>query len=168
MHRTPPARLTTFFVVLGLATVSLTVPAAADTAPDPAGTYGDAPTLEEVTPIAAIVADPASFEGEEVLVEGEVRGVCAMAGCWMELADADGHEIRIKVEDGVIVFPKEAVGVNAAAQGTVTVREMSREEWVSWQRHLADEMGEEFDESSIGEGPFRMVQIAGTGARIGG
>jgi hypothetical protein len=133
----------------------------------PAGTYGEAPTLQEVTPIADIVADPAAFEGQEVLVEGTVHGVCAKAGCWMELADADGHEIRIKVDDGVIVFPKEAVGVNAAAQGKVTVHEMDREEFVGWQRHLAEEMGEEFDESSIGDGPYQMVQISGSGARIG-
>ena len=121
-----------------------------------------------MTPIADIVADPAAFEGKEVLVEGKVHGVCAKAGCWMELADADGHEVRIKVEDGVIVFPVEAVGVNAAAQGTVTVKVMSRDDWVGWQAHLAEEMGEEFDESAIGDGPFQLVQIAGTGARIGG
>lgn len=153
-------------LVLALTLVALTLPVLADDAP--AGVYGEAPTLQDVTPIADIVADPAAFEGKEVLVEGKVHGVCAMAGCWMELTDADGHEIRIKVDDGVIVFPKEAVGVNAAAQGTVTLQEMSREDWVGWQRHLAEEMGEEFDESSLGDGPYQLVQIAGTGARIGG
>lgn len=151
--------------LVSLALLALSLPLFADA---PAGTYGETPTIDQATPIADIVADPASFEGREVLVEGTVHGVCAMAGCWMELADADGHEIRIKVDDGVIVFPKEAVGVNAAAQGTVTVKEMSRDDFVGWQRHLADEMGEDFDESSIGDGPYQLVQIAGTGARIGG
>lgn len=156
------------YVLVSLATLALALPLVAGEATSVAGTYGEAPTLQDVTPIADIVADPAAYEGKEVLVEGKVQGVCAMAGCWMELADADGHEVRIKVEDGVIVFPKEAVGVNAAAQGTVTLKEMSREDWVNWQAHLAEEMGEEFDESSIGDGPFQLVQIAGTGARIGG
>lgn len=154
--------------LISLALLALALPLAADESDSVAGTYGEAPTLEAVTPIADIVADPAAFEGREVLVEGKVHGVCAKAGCWMELADADGHEVRIKVEDGVIVFPMEAVGVNAAAQGTVTVHDMDRDEYVGWQRHLAEEIGEEFDESSIGDGPYQLVQIAGTGARIGG
>ena len=157
-------RLTRFPLTFFGFLVLLAVPLHAD---EPTGTYGEVPTLQEVTPIADIVADPAAFEGREVLVEGTVHGVCAKAGCWMELADADGHEIRIKVDDGVIVFPMEAVGVNAAAQGKVTVHEMNREEYVGWQRHLAEEIGQEFDESSIGDGPYQLVQIAGSGARIG-
>ncbi|MDA8016505.1 MAG: DUF4920 domain-containing protein [Thermoanaerobaculia bacterium] len=152
------------FVLLALALP----PTATEATDSVSGTYGEAPTLEDVTPIADIVANPEAFQGREVLVEGKVQGVCAKAGCWMELADGEGHEVRVKVEDGVIVFPVAAVGVNAAAQGTVSVHDMSRDEYLGWQRHLAEEMGEEFDESSIGEGPYQLVQIAGTGAHIDG
>ena len=120
-----------------------------------------------VTPIADILAKPADFEGKVVRVEGEVRGVCTRMGCWMDIGDQADQRIRIKVEDGVIVFPADSVGKKASAQGTVTVREMTREEYVGWQKHLAEEGSGAFDESKVGEGPFTTVQIAGTGASIG-
>ena len=122
----------------------------------------------EATPIAEILADPERYAGTTVRVEGEVRGVCTRMGCWMDVADAEGRSLRIQVEDGALVFPSDSVGRPAVAQGTVTIEEMDREEYVAWQRHLAEEGGTPFDEAAIGKGPYRTVQIAGTGARIGG
>lgn len=133
--------------------------------PVSAETYGEGVTLEEATSIADLMAAPASFEGQTVRVEGEVNAVCENMGCWMMLKDG-AAEVRIKVEDGVIVFPLEAIGQRAVAQGEVTVRSMERAAWISWQKHLADEAGEPFDEQSVGEGPFLQVQIAGSGAEI--
>jgi hypothetical protein len=43
---------------------------------------------------------------------------------------------------------------------------MTRERYVAHQQHLADEMNETFDESSIGDGPFQSVQVHGTGAEV--
>src|SRR5688572_596292 len=78
--------------------------------------YGAAVTVAEATPIATILDAPAEYEGKVVRIEGKVSGVCAMAGCWMELEDEARRQIRIKVDDGVIVFPADAVGRNAVAQ----------------------------------------------------
>jgi hypothetical protein len=125
-------------------------------------------TVAEATPIATIVGKPDDYAGKVVRVEGEVRGVCMAAGCWMDVGDASGNRIRIKVDDGVLVFPADAVGNSAVAQGTVVVKEMTREKYVEWQRHLAEERGEPFDESKLGAGPFRVVELSGTGADIGG
>lgn len=138
---------------------------AAMAVPAGAETYGDGVTLGESTPIADLMKDPSSFEGKTVRVEGEVNAVCEKMGCWMMLQDG-AAEVRIKVDDGVIVFPAEAIGQWAAAQGEVTVRSMDRAEWVAWHKHLAEEAGEVFDEASVGEGPFLRVQIAGSGAEI--
>jgi hypothetical protein len=130
-------------------------------------TVGAAITVEQATPIAAILAAPQEHAGQLVRVEGEVSGVCTKAGCWMDLADADGRRLRIKVEDGVLVFPPDAAGRPAVAQGTVDVKELSRDEYVAWHRHVAAEGGPAFDESKLGAGPYELVQIAGTGAAIG-
>lgn len=119
------------------------------------------------TPIADILARPADFEGKVVKVEGEVSGVCTRMGCWMDIADADGQRIRVKVQDGVIVFPADSVGKKACAQGTVSVQQLSRDEYVAWQQHLAEESGGTFDPAQAGDGPFTIVQIAGAGADIG-
>ena len=87
-----------------------------------AETFGTAPTVSEVTPIAQLLAKPADFQGKTVRVEGVVTAVCTMMGCWMALAPADapkGQAILIKVDDGVIVFPISARGKRATAQGVV-------------------------------------------------
>ena len=70
--------------------------------------------------------------------------------------------------DDVIIFPADATGRQAVAQGQVEVLDMTRERYEGWMQHLAEEQGETFDPSTIGEGPYRLVQIRGTGAEIGG
>ncbi len=133
----------------------------------PAKTYGDGVTVEETTPIAKILLDPDAYIGKTVRVEGGVIDVCPKKGCWIEVGDEDNH-IRIKVEDDVIVFPTESQGRIASAQGVVEAIEMTRERYIGWLAHLAEEKGETFDAASaeIGEGPFRLIQIKGTGANI--
>jgi hypothetical protein len=74
----------------------------------------------------------------------------------------------VKVDDGVIVFPVTSKGKLAVAEGVVEAIPMTRDEYVDWLEHLAEERGGKFDASKVGEGPFRIVQIKGTGARIAG
>ena len=40
-----------------------------------------------------------------------------MMGCWMMLHDGAGSAVRIKVNDGEIVFPKDSPGREAIAEG---------------------------------------------------
>lgn len=135
-----------------------------------AESFGEPLTLEETTTIAEILADPAAYEGRRVRVEGRVKDVCPMKGCWMDLvpsgADAEGPKMRVKVQDDVIVFPAEAKGSVAVAEGIVEVIEMDRDRYVSWLAHEAEERGETFDPSTVGEGPFQWVQVKGEGARL--
>jgi hypothetical protein len=130
-------------------------------------TVGAAVDVAAATPIADILATPADWEGKTVRVEGDVTSVCTFKGCWMDVADAAGHSLRVKVEDGVVVFPADSVGKPAVVQGKVTVEELTRERWIAWHEHLASEGGAPFDASEVGEGPFQLVQIAGSGAAIG-
>lgn len=158
----PPATLA-LAALLGLGAALAAAPPAA------AETYGDGVALAEPTPIAAIVADPEAWAGKRVRVEGRVAAVCPMRGCWMELAAGeDGPVVRIKVDDGVIVFPADAAGRPAVAEGVVRVVELSREDYLGWLAHLAEERGQEFDPEAagIGDGPFKLIQIHATGAEI--
>ena len=93
--------------------------------------------------------------------------VCPRKGCWIEIGD-EAKRIQIKVEDDVIVFPSDAKGRIAASQGEVEAIEMSREDYLLWLTHAAEERGENFDPASaeIGDGPYRLIRIRGTGARI--
>jgi hypothetical protein len=82
--------------------------------------YGEDLTLTDKTNISEILSKPDEFVGKKVLVEGLVVNVCEKRGCWMELAsDKDYESIRIKVDDGVIVFPMEAKGEKAVVEGEV-------------------------------------------------
>jgi hypothetical protein len=129
--------------------------------------YGAGVQTAEVTSVAKILADPDAYVGKKVRIEGKVTDVCPMAGCWMEVDDA-GKTIKVKVDDGVIVFPTAAKGQPAVAEGVVEAIPMTREKYVGWLAHLAEEKGEKLDPSTVGVGPFRILPIKGTGARIGG
>ncbi len=82
--------------------------------------YGKELTLKEKTKIADILKAPEKFEGKRVLVEGTVVGVCEKMGCWIEVAgEENGEKIKVKVNDGEIVFPVEAKGKKALVEGEV-------------------------------------------------
>ena len=102
--------------------------------------YGEALTITETTAIADILADPEAYVGEQLRVEGTVVEVCQQMGCWMAVtAENSVDPLRVKVEDGVIVFPQTAVG--------------------------HQEQGVEFDPASV-TGPAVVYQLRGLGAEI--
>jgi len=135
------------------------------TTPDWA-TFGKGVTLEARTSIGDILANPEAFKDQIVAVEGQVVGVCAMMGCWVELESDSKQRLRIKVDDGVIVFPQEAQGSQAVAQGKVELLDFTPEEYLEKARHEAEEMDREFDPASIGDPPYREVRIFGSGALV--
>jgi hypothetical protein len=101
-------------LVLALAAMPLTA-----AAPE---TFGAGVSLEEATPITALIQQPDAFEGKTVRVEGVVTAVCAHMGCWMALAAPEAPSagtVLLKVDDGVVVFPVSAKGRRAVAQGVV-------------------------------------------------
>ncbi len=120
----------------------------------------------EPTRIAMVVEDPDAWEGKKIRIEGTVDGVCSMQGCWMDLVAQDESLLRVKVDDGVIVFPAEAIGHPAVAEGTVEIVDMEKDRYIAWMRHVADEEGRAFDPDSIGDGPYRLIQLRGLGAEV--
>jgi hypothetical protein len=130
--------------------------------------FGEPLSLSEATPVATILDDPDAWVGERVLVEGMVVGVCDKRGCWMEIAAEEGDRaIRVKVEDGVMVFPLTARGQTARAEGIVEKVELTHEEALEQARHRAEEHDEVFDPASI-TGPVTHYRIRGLGAEISG
>ena len=89
----------------------------------PAGeetTLGSGVTLARATSIAALARTPEAFVGKTVRIDGVATAVCTHMGCWMGVAAADdpeGPTVRLKDEDGVIVFPVSAKGKPVSAQG---------------------------------------------------
>ena len=97
------------------ALVAAAMPAAAEETK-----LGSGVTLKETTAITAILARPADYAGKTVRVDGVATAVCTAMGCWMAVApesDPKGPTVRLKVEDGAIVFPLSAKGKKVSAQG---------------------------------------------------
>ena len=170
MHAQKPSRTVESTIFHGLLVTSISLclawaGASALWAEGPT-TYGDGVTEGATVSIAEILASPDDYKGKEVQVSGKVTDVCPKKGCWMELRDENDASLRVKVQDDVIVFPAEAKGKLAKARGKVEILDMDREKYLGWMQHLAEERGETFDESTLGDGPYRIVQLAGLGAQI--
>lgn len=131
-----------------------------------ATSFGAGIKLAEATPIDKILAEPKAFEGKTVRVEGMITDVCPKRGCWMELAGGQpGQKLRFKVTDGEMVFPMDAKGQHAVAEGVVAVKEMTLEESKEYAAYQAKEYGKPYDPASITQ-PTVVVRIDGTGAEI--
>lgn len=118
----------------GLAVGGAWLTAAAAWAEVPGKVYGAGVSLKNAVAVKALLEQPERYVGKTVRVDGVVSAVCQGMGCWLEIADpAIGRGVRFKVQDGVIVFPKDAAGKRASAEGvfeqitTSPVREAHQE-----------------------------------------
>lgn len=135
---------------------------------DPKGVYGSGVTLAEFTKISDILATPDDFEGKRVKIKGEAVGVCEKRGCWIELkSDKPFQSIRIKVEDGEIVFPMSCKGTEVIAEGVLQKLVFPVERHREILASRAKAKGEEFDPESVTT-ELVVWQIKGLGATIEG
>jgi hypothetical protein len=83
--------------------------------------FGAGVVIDQPTAIADIVKNPEAFVGKTLRIDGTATAVCQHMGCWMAVSESDKEgaaTVRLKVEDGVIVFPVSAKGKAVSAQGT--------------------------------------------------
>jgi hypothetical protein len=123
-------------------------------------------TLQSQTPIGDILSSPDKYTGKTVQVKGKITEVCEMMGCWTNLVDsASGKMIKVKVADGEIVFPKDAVGKMAIAEGELKKLDLTKEQAIARAKHEAEEQGRKFNPASVKSGTT-IYQIQGAGAVI--
>lgn len=136
-------------------------------APGTQGTaYGEALSLTDTTHLAAVIEHPDAYVGQKLLLAGMVVNVCEKRGCWLELGgELEGRTLRVKVDDGVIVFPMSARGRQAVVEGVMERIVLTEEEAREQARAHAEETGEEFDPASV-TGPKTIYQLKGLGAVI--
>ena len=122
-------------------------------------------TVKEPMQLSALITHADDYVGKTVQVQGKITAVCQMMGCWMELTNDAGQHVRIMVEDGDIVFPKDSPGKTAIAEGKFTKNELTREQAVAQAKEEAEETGKKFDPAKV-KGPLTYYQIQGTGAVV--
>ncbi len=149
----------------GTATPAPVTPSTATAAGEIAGTkYGKGVTQPTTVSVEEVLANPQAYANKPIRVEGMVTDVCPKRGCWFELAgSAPGQKLKFKVTDGDMVFPMDAKGKVAIAQGEVSVRELTLEETKQNAEYEAKEYGKAYDPASITT-PKIVVRIDGTGA----
>lgn len=148
------------------AAVEAKKPTAAPAQKVPGESYGSGVTLPETMSISELKANVDKYAGKEVRIEGMVTGVCPKRGCWFDMAgDKAGEAMRFKVKDGVMVFPMEANGKYAVAQGVVRKMPMTLEQSKRWATYQRDSYGVDIDPDAISE-PLTIVRLDGSGAVI--
>jgi len=127
--------------------------------------YGKGVSSREATlPVSELVAHPDAHVGQTVRVQGLVVGVCKHRGCWINIAsDKEGESVRVKVEDGVIVFPANILGSTMIAEGVWTANKLDLETTKKYCGAQAEKKGEEFNPEHVTE-CMTLYQITGTGA----
>lgn len=128
--------------------------------------YGKKLTLKKTTNVSEILANSEKFVGKKVLIKGTIVDVCKKRGCWMDISsDKEFEKIKVKVEDGVIVFPLTAKGKTASVEGEVYAITSAVEECSNKEDHSGDEHGEECEHSKT-KSEKTIYQIKGLGAVI--
>jgi len=149
-----------------LLVAALVLACATSAVADDKKTFGEGVTGEELVKVSDLLAKPDDYVGKTVRVKGVVVGTCAHRGCWINVAgDKEGEKVRVKVQDGVIVFPPELVGDTVIAEGVWTANELTMEQTKEVCESQAKKAGEEFDEAEVTT-CMTMYQITGTGAVV--
>ncbi|UXR63957.1 DUF4920 domain-containing protein [Bdellovibrio bacteriovorus] len=130
--------------------------------------FGAGAKFADAVPMSKIMKNPESYVGKEVTVSGVIVDVCEKRGCWMQLtSDYQNEKVRIKVNDGEIVFPLESRGKKAAAKGEFKKINLSLEQTKNYLQHIAEENKKPFDPASVKEAMV-VYQVQATGAVIQG
>ena len=129
------------FLILSMALIAV---AAAPVMAGESESYGEGVTLDEAVAIDTLLSNPNDYVGRKVRVDGVITAVCKKRGCWMQVTDqTSGNGVRIKVEDGVIVFPYTSMGREAQAEGIFEAIKLTPEQIEARKAQEAQEAGAE-------------------------
>ena len=108
--------------------------------------YGESLTPDDALSVESIAAAPSTYVGSTVKVEGTVRQVCQMKGCWLTLEAEAGPDVRIHVPrtgEGEYLYtvPTDLSGRRVVVEGKLEQSTRSEAE----QRHLAEDAGGNLD-----------------------
>ena len=118
--------------------------------PNPKGSYGNSLSDGIIKDVRQLLKNPDEYLNEEILAAGIIKEVCPMRGCWIQISDDSIFgNIRVKVTDGEIIFPKSAKNHNVIVEGTFVRLDLSKEQAVNWKVHLEAEKGIELNPNDI-------------------
>jgi len=125
----------------------------------PEGVYGKNFSYNTSLSVSELFKNSEEHIDKKIIVKGKIIEVCPMRGCWVKVVDSDDKaSIRIKVEDGLTVFPLSAVGAEMIVEGILRKRMFSQKQAMDWKVHLAQEKGEVLNLKSVRITPEDMYE----------
>jgi hypothetical protein len=126
--------------------------------------YGKGVAAADTVRVSDLLAHPDAWVGKTIRVQGKAVGVCEHRGCWINLAsDVEGQTVRVKVNDGEIVFPPEILGDTVMAEGVWTANQLDMETTKKVCEANAKKEGREFKADEV-TSCMTLYQLSGTGA----
>jgi len=136
---------------------------------NPIGMYGKKIDLEQFSDFGGFMSEPNEYLNENILIKGEIIDVCPMRGCWIKVKDnSSSNSIRVKVTDGLIVFPISSKGHQVDVEGEFIALNFTENQARSWKVHLAKEKGITLnpEDVQIEKSDLIEYRIVGKGAEI--
>jgi hypothetical protein len=119
--------------------------------------FGEAQKVE----IAALLADPDTYVGQPIRLEGNVASYCHHQRGWFALADAEGTVVRL-VTAPAFKVPESIEDVQGVGVGTVEIIEIPEEQ----AKHFAGDHGLGTQKPEEISGPQKRVIVRATGAEF--
>lgn len=104
----------------------------------------------------------AGKETMQVKLEGEIKEVCQMKGCWMTVDAGNDMEIRVTFKDYGFFVPKDAAGKTAVFEGEAKYETVD----VETLRHYAEDAGKSEEEIAAITEPETKLTFVATGVEI--
>ena len=131
---------------------------------DTANTFGSDFKVEKVMKLDEVMAMLQTKESlDDVVVEGQVEGVCQAKGCWMNLSNGKNKDktMFVKFQDYGFFMPLDLTG-NVVMKGKAFKEETSVEEL----RHYAEDEGKSQEEIAAITEPKVELKFIATGVKI--
>lgn len=123
--------------------------------------YGeDAKPTATVVAFADLMAAPEKYDGQEIVIKGNVNDVCQAEGCWIILGDGK-NEVTVKTLH-VFVVPKDCFDNAAEVNGVFKIKEITEEQ----ARHMNSESKNPKVKTEDIKGPQKVFSITATGIKL--
>ncbi|MEZ5006608.1 MAG: DUF4920 domain-containing protein [Chitinophagales bacterium] len=99
---------------------------------------------------------------ENLIVNGVIKDVCQVKGCWLTLESADGDAVRVTFKDYGFFVPKDISGKEVVIKGVGKIETTS----VDDQRHYAEDEGQSEEEIAKITAPLMEYTFVAEGVKI--
>ena len=121
------------------------------------GSYGATITKENCIPASELAKSMQGKKEQNLKIEGTVKDVCHVKGCWMETDLGNGKSMRITFKDYAFFVPKNCAGKSFYAQGKANWDTTS----VAMLQHYAEDAGKSKKEiDTIKEPIVELIFVA--------